>query len=1517
MTLGSASVKRIDRYRLLRVLGRGGMGTVYLAEDTLLGREVALKVVHEHLLGESNEDLVARFSREARNLAGLNHPGIIQIFDYSGLYSSRLYLVMEYVPGRNLEQVLRAVGPFNASAIGRLGVAVCGILAYAHRRSVIHQDLKPENILLTPDGHVKLTDFGISRRLVQGQVNAAALEIAGTPAFMAPERAQGQPSDARGDIFSLGATLYNLASGHRLADANSPLEVCRLVACGEFPSIREVAPGLTDALADAIDRALELDPGERFGDALELGEAFAEAVGLAAPTEEDVPRVSSLARLVEQFEVMGPAASTAGTAALVSPQGLSGPADAAPGFAATEVNASDGSIRSMAPTSVERPALPRLLGRFQLTHKLGSGAVGEVWAATDLDAAQRPIAVKLFRPVPGASIDEFKAEFRQLSSLRHPNVVTIHDFGTFSSQPGSSEGGLAFYTMELVEGTTLREECRGAAPEVIHGLLVQVARALNFLHSRTGRPHLSLKPGNILVTSDAEGQPRVVLTDPGNPTEKLRSIHQSERSSLPYAAPECLSSFSATPAADLYALGLIAYELLTGERPFAKAKTAATLRAAHLYEAVPDILSVAPDTPAPIAGVINALLRKSPAKRPSSAEAWIRAVNQVAVPPYPIETQATHRGRLESGPLVGRDKELRKLLDRYHDATTPGSTAPRVLLILGGSGVGKGRLLDAFRRAAQLEGAIVAEPGPVGGEETFGALLPWIRRRRRNLGEHHPVVRRHRQALAALLDGVEGEDAPIDPAAVAELFCATVRSPTLLLIRDVHRLDHASFEVLVTLSRTLHPLGPLGDEALPPLVLAMTAEEELLPADRAEVLRDLDGVVRVAMRGLDEGSVEEMLRTIFGVQPLPAPKVRDLLRLTGGKPGDIQDVLHTLLEHGDLEYVDGAWRLRPGVDVPLPRSTEETLKRRLEALTPAERDVLEALSVHGRPVPVRFVDSLGQEAAEAVQTLNRRAVLQRRLVDDRVCLTFVNEGLREALLRDMPVGVRESRHRAAAAWLEAHYTVPEVVEALAYHWTQGGRADRALSFLAEAADRSRSAGDMERARERYSEAVEMLPRLELGVLKRLGTESRLRLARGDVARLVGDNEASERDFARLVEIARDLEDDDLLGTALDRLALVLIHASRFGEAREHAERRLRLAQRAGDLRGQALALRLMGTITQQVKGPGGGIAELHKALEVTGEDRALDDVRARIAIGLSYSYTEAGQPDKGLQWADWGLTIGRQLALVEFEVSCLINASVAHFMLGQPDQTLRTAREAMTLSGDAGLRRNYVLALGNVGDALRVLGCFDEAEERLREALRETYKLGASGPVADRLVELATNALDHGAVHSAIPYLREAWRVHRSVPVPRTRLSILLVELRARLWSTPTLETAGTSRPTAPLLADAQQLAESIGGGTAQLQALALSGTAAASAGQLDLAATCADALISKLEALVASGPIGSPEVGVATVDLLQTLGRPDEAGALRRRLADAVDQNAARITTPELRLSFMNAPLHRRLREP
>lgn len=215
-----------DRYKLQRLLGEGGMGTVYLASDELLGRQVAVKITKSGALGRQNE---ARFFREARSLARLNHPNIVTLFDY-GWDGAQAHLVMEYATGTSLRSLMSGGADSTAAGhrgltIGQaldIGMSVAKALCYAHRHGVIHRDIKPENIMVGDE--VKLMDFGIAKVTQDPSITMAA-GIMGTPAYMAPEQALGEGVDERTDLYSFGIVLYEMLTGRPPFSATDEMSV--------------------------------------------------------------------------------------------------------------------------------------------------------------------------------------------------------------------------------------------------------------------------------------------------------------------------------------------------------------------------------------------------------------------------------------------------------------------------------------------------------------------------------------------------------------------------------------------------------------------------------------------------------------------------------------------------------------------------------------------------------------------------------------------------------------------------------------------------------------------------------------------------------------------------------------------------------------------------------------------------------------------------------------------------------------------------------------------------------------------------------------------------------------------------------------------------------------------------------------------------------------------------------------------------------------------------------------------
>jgi serine/threonine protein kinase/tetratricopeptide (TPR) repeat protein len=276
-------------YLILELVGVGGMGRVYRAEQTNLGRTVAVKIIHPHLVGEENT--AARFITEARAASRLNHPNSVGIIDFGNTPDGQLYLVMEFLRGRDLARVTHEDGPLPFRRIVDVLRQTLAALAEAHNESIIHRDLKPENVILEPSrsggDFVKVVDFGLAKMRVETQqpgITSPGI-VCGTPEYMSPEQARGDPLDPRSDLYSVGVILYQLLAGRLPFEAESPTQVV-LAHLSEAPQDpREVAPErmIPKSLVDVTLKALEKKASDRFQDA----DAFSAELTRALALGED------------------------------------------------------------------------------------------------------------------------------------------------------------------------------------------------------------------------------------------------------------------------------------------------------------------------------------------------------------------------------------------------------------------------------------------------------------------------------------------------------------------------------------------------------------------------------------------------------------------------------------------------------------------------------------------------------------------------------------------------------------------------------------------------------------------------------------------------------------------------------------------------------------------------------------------------------------------------------------------------------------------------------------------------------------------------------------------------------------------------------------------------------------------------------------------------------------------------------------------------------------------------------
>ena len=255
------------RYQLTHVVARGGMAQVYRAMDLQLDRPVALKVLFPEL--SIDRTFVERFRREAQAAANLSHPNIVPVFDW-GEDDGAYFIVMEYIDGRPLSAVLRDPDPLSPRQIATIGAGVAAALAFAHRHGVVHRDVKPGNVLITPDGDVKVTDFGIARAVNTEESLTQTGAVMGTAAYFSPEQAEGKGVDARSDIYSLGVVLYEMATGRPPFTGDSPVAVASKHVRDHPLLPREVNASVPPALEAVVMKAMAKRIDDRYRSAEEL-----------------------------------------------------------------------------------------------------------------------------------------------------------------------------------------------------------------------------------------------------------------------------------------------------------------------------------------------------------------------------------------------------------------------------------------------------------------------------------------------------------------------------------------------------------------------------------------------------------------------------------------------------------------------------------------------------------------------------------------------------------------------------------------------------------------------------------------------------------------------------------------------------------------------------------------------------------------------------------------------------------------------------------------------------------------------------------------------------------------------------------------------------------------------------------------------------------------------------------------------------------------------------------------------
>ncbi len=948
-----------------------------------------------------------------------------------------------------------------------------------------------------------------------------------------------------------------------------------------------------------------------------------------------------------------------------------------------------------------------LHNRYRLEAELGRGGMGMVYRAHDT-LLDRPVAIKVLGEAGGGTEGRLRLmrEAQAVAKLDHPHIVPVYDAGEIDGTP--------FIVMQLVAGQTLHEAGRLPVPQII-ALASQLCAALGHAHQR-GVVHRDVKPENVLIAPNGAAQ----LMDFGLAHSQSASRLTQEETLMGtpvYLAPEQILGQPVDGRADLYALGVILYELTAGRLPFMGDDVLGVL-SQHLHTPPDSPRAHRADLPPALDALIVRLLAKRPEDRPASAEE-VRAVLEslwqpAAAPPTPTAAYST-LDRIVRGQLVGRERELAEAQAVWCRAVSGQS---QVLLVSGEPGIGKTRLVRELAGMAQAAGARVLADGchaeggppyaPLAGmmrqmvETPSGPDLPdFILADLLSLAPH---LRPHYPHLPPnpLLDP-EFEQQRVFDSFTAWCETLAAEAPLLLLVEDVHWADGSTLALLRHLARRARRAR---------LLVVMTYRDAEVELDQAHplnaVLLDLNRerlAEHLRLGRLSREHTRALLAAMLSNVGDISPEFLDgLYRETEGNPFFVEEVCKGLIEQGKLYPAGGTWRRSDMRAIFIPPSVRGAILARVARLPAPAQDALRVAAIFGREFDFETLHGATEQDEDALVAALERAE-RAQLIGEapragRVAFSFAHTLIPFALRESLGSLRRQRLHRRAAAVIEAQR--PTDVEALAYHYAAAGEQDQAVAYARRAAERAVALYAYDAAVGHLQTALELIDAGEQA-------ESRLALLEtlADVHRLRGERADAILIYQQALAIWPDL-------ASADKWIAVRLH-------RKIGETFLRLKSSANRERFAALAQ-----------------TSLDSGLRlVEGEPPHPECVRLLTTLANDRWSAQAQQDwETAERYARTAVAMGEQLD-APVELSAALGAlDTVYGARGLYRERVQLAQRRLALSrdprfGDLRERIDLLCQAGNalafVGDHAPALPHLLEAErlaERIRDVSQHVYALG-------------------------------------------------------------------------------------------------------------------------------------------------------------------------------------------------
>lgn len=1062
----------------------------------------------------------------------------------------------------------------------------------------------------------------------------------------------------------------------------------------------------------------------------------------------------------------------------------------------------------------------RQISHYRVISQLGQGGMGVVYLAQDVNIGRR-VVLKLLKADLASDPrmeERFHREARASAAVAHPNITTIYEVNQYE--------GSWYICMEFLEGETLRSLIgrRGALPfaEAVR-IAASTADALGAAHE-VGIVHRDMKPENIMITS--AGQVKVLdfglaaFTDALIRPPDIGALetavdrltgHGVAIGTLHYMSPEQAAGRAVTPASDVFSLGTVLYETVTGFPPF-RGETSLAVLHAIAYDQPPLLSTRRPDVPPALDRAVRRALRKDATQRFSSGRAMRDELLRV-LPSHELEVTGSREalrppasgadpslvGSLETvvkadgfkSDLVGRHQEMRTLMARLDQAIAGEGS---LVLISGEAGVGKTRLVNEMARRGELRGAGFLQGRCLFREgglpyhpflEAAGQLIAYlgldeedaferyVNERMPQLAGRLPILKSFlhvagQESSAAL---IADKDHLLD--AICALFLAFARQrPMILFVDDLHWADEASLDLLQYLARSCRQsqgiiVGTYRPEEL---------DESGAPAHPLGRLLDRmsagDLYTEIKLGRLGASDTATIISSTLDGARLDSDFIDLLYHETAGNPFYVLETIRLLIEDGTLKQEQGSWKLTQSLErVTIPGRVHDVVTRRLSRVSSIDREVLEIAAAEGMVFHSDTIAScLGSPRIRVLGALQRAEKEHHLIHAEQERYTFDHPLIREILYETIIPELRSEYHRLMGDYLSANRAGrPGVDASIAYQYLEAGQEEAALPFLIEAGARARRLYANAEALTALNRAETILTTLEDVALPRaaipgdrLALAIRLRKERGALHQRLGEHDRAMSDYLAMQRIATVAALPQKQAHALCLMAELYYAMGEYDQAFERARLAQELAMQAGDKKSLSNALRVMGEIHFYR-------AEYDQALTAHNQSidlqRQTDDIAgyAENLNKVGNIHLTRGDRDKADMVYKAALALGRQSGNRLAAAESLNNLGVLHYYGGEADAALEHLEECLAIKREIGDRRSLARSLSNLGMVLEMRGDLAAAVTTHQEALALIRGINDQGSIITALNNLTSVHYRMGRYGDALAVSEESLAICEAI----------------------------------------------------------------------------------------------------------------------------------------------------------